>query len=525
MRLRRDGRRPGRRRAALRRRSTSSSSAPTSAPPRRSPPRSRPRTPTRPTTRARSSSRPRRSGAGSASTTPSCATCASPPSSTTSARSPCPRRSSTSPARSTARGARDHGAPHDRRRADPRARSSSSPASRELVRHEHERWDGARLPRRPRRRGDPARLADHPRLRRAARDDHRPPVPRGAAARGRASRSCAATPARSSTRAVVDALLAILDESPMPRAHGCVTLPRLASAAMPRRILAALVAALSLLALPAAAQAAKAKPSYYVSLGDSYAAGYQRFRRPRRRTTRDGFAYQLVGKAQRARLQAQARQLRLRRRDQRLDPQAQDAVRRPRPGRRGLRRPDPGAAAERFLRRTAARSKLITVSIGGNDVTSCAREADPVACVGPAMDKRQGQRQEAAQAPAQGGRPEDPDRRHHLPRRDPRLLGRREPEPGPREALRRRLPVAAQPGAEGDVRVGRGAASSTSRRPPAPTRRSSRRPRSRPTARSPSPSPRSASSRPTAPTATSTRTRTGYAIIADLIAKTLPHKH
>ena len=56
---------------------------------------------------------------------------------------------------------------------------------RALVRHEHERWDGARLPRQARRRGDPARLADHPRLRRAARDDQRPPVPRGALARGR----------------------------------------------------------------------------------------------------------------------------------------------------------------------------------------------------------------------------------------------------------------------------------------------------------------------------------------------------
>ena len=39
------------------------------------------------------------------------------------------------------------------------------------------------LPRPPRRRGDPARLADHPRLRRAARDDLRPAVPPGARAR------------------------------------------------------------------------------------------------------------------------------------------------------------------------------------------------------------------------------------------------------------------------------------------------------------------------------------------------------
>ena len=64
-----------------------------------------------------------------------------------------------------------------------------------------------------------------------------------------------------------------------------------------RRTLAAAVAALSLLALPAAAQAAKAKPSYYVSLGDSYAAGYQRFSETVGKTTRDGFAYQVVPKA------------------------------------------------------------------------------------------------------------------------------------------------------------------------------------------------------------------------------------
>ena len=64
---------------------------------------------------------------------------------------------------------------------------------------------------------------------------------------------------------------------------------------MPSRTFAAAVAALSLLALPAAAQAAKAKPSYYVSLGDSYAAGYQRFTATDARTTRDGFAYQVVG--------------------------------------------------------------------------------------------------------------------------------------------------------------------------------------------------------------------------------------
>ena len=40
-----------------------------------------------------------------------------------------------------------------------------------LVRSSHERWDGERLPGRARRRGDPARLADHLRLRRVRGDD------------------------------------------------------------------------------------------------------------------------------------------------------------------------------------------------------------------------------------------------------------------------------------------------------------------------------------------------------------------
>jgi lysophospholipase L1-like esterase len=39
------------------------------------------------------------------------------------------------------------------------------------------------------------------------------------------------------------------------------------------------------------------------------------------------------------------------------------------------------AAAERFLRAHRGRVGLITVSIGGNDVTKCTREADPIPCV------------------------------------------------------------------------------------------------------------------------------------------------
>ncbi len=156
---------------------------------------------------------------------------------------------------------------------------------------------------------------------------------------------------------------------------------------MPRRILAALVAALSLLALPAAAQAAKAKPSYYVSLGDSYAAGYQRFSATEARTTRDGFAYQLVGKAR-----ERGHKLKLVNFGCGGETTVSILKRKAKcaglgPGGVDYAGQTQATAAERFLRKHRGRVKLITVSIGGNDVTSCVREADPVACVGPAMDK------------------------------------------------------------------------------------------------------------------------------------------
>jgi lysophospholipase L1-like esterase len=155
---------------------------------------------------------------------------------------------------------------------------------------------------------------------------------------------------------------------------------------MPRTV-AVLVTVLSLLAVPAAAQAAKAKPSYYVSLGDSYAAGYQRFSSTYAKTTRDGFAYQLVSKARK-------RGYALKLVNFGCGGETSVSILKRKAKCRGL---GPGGvkyagqtqatAAERFLRKHKGRVKLITVSIGGNDVTACAREADPVACVGPAMEK------------------------------------------------------------------------------------------------------------------------------------------
>jgi len=153
------------------------------------------------------------------------------------------------------------------------------------------------------------------------------------------------------------------------------------------RLIAVLVAALSLLALPAAAQAAKAKPSYYVSLGDSYAAGYQRFSATDARTTRDGFAYQLVNKARK-----RGYKLKLVNFGCGGETSVSILKRKTRcaglgPGGVNYAGQTQATAAERFLRKHKGQVKLITVSIGGNDVTSCAREADPVACVGPAMEK------------------------------------------------------------------------------------------------------------------------------------------
>ena len=152
------------------------------------------------------------------------------------------------------------------------------------------------------------------------------------------------------------------------------------------RLIAAAVAALSLLALPAAAQAAKAK-SYYVSLGDSYAAGYQRFSQAPGRTTRDGFAYQLVGKAK-----ARGSKLKLVNFGCGGETSVSILTRKTKCGGLGPGGVDyagvtQATAAQRFLRKHRGKVALITVSIGGNDVTACVKEADPVACVGPAMDK------------------------------------------------------------------------------------------------------------------------------------------
>jgi lysophospholipase L1-like esterase len=148
-----------------------------------------------------------------------------------------------------------------------------------------------------------------------------------------------------------------------------------------RRLGACALALAAALVAPAAADAAKPKKQFYVSLGDSYAVGYQATGVGEGSSTRKGYADQLV-KAARKRghrfelvnfgCGGETTVSILKRKSACGGP----AVGGPRYGGRTQI-----AAAERFLRRHRGEVGLITVSIGGNDVTACAREADPIPCV------------------------------------------------------------------------------------------------------------------------------------------------
>ena len=137
------------------------------------------------------------------------------------------------------------------------------------------------------------------------------------------------------------------------------------------------------LALPSAAPAAER--TLYVSIGDSYAAGYQPAvdGRPAGYTGK-GFADQLTPLARRAGHPG----LRLvnfgcggETSGSLINSGGPDCTRGAGPG-TGYRGSSQLTAAERFLRRNRRRVAFVTVSVGGNDVTSCARGGgDPVPCV------------------------------------------------------------------------------------------------------------------------------------------------
>ena len=128
----------------------------------------------------------------------------------------------------------------------------------------------------------------------------------------------------------------------------------------------------------AAASTASASVPYYLSLGDSYAAGYE----AGVGTTRNGFAYQVADVAK-----AQGRPLQLvnlgcggATTESILNavgcsPEGLGPGATPYDGQTQIE------AAEQFLAEHPGEVELITVSIGGNDVTSCALAPDSVGCV------------------------------------------------------------------------------------------------------------------------------------------------
>jgi lysophospholipase L1-like esterase len=162
---------------------------------------------------------------------------------------------------------------------------------------------------------------------------------------------------------------------------------------MSRLRVPALLVLASILALASTGPALAAKPvkrpaqQLYVSLGDSYAAGYQPTAVGVGATTTNGFAYQLPAAAKK------------RGYDLKLvnfgcggatttsiittvgcPPNGLG------PGGIAYPTTTQAVAAEAYVKAHRKRIGLITVSIGGNDVTACGRgDADPIACVGAAV--------------------------------------------------------------------------------------------------------------------------------------------
>ena len=146
------------------------------------------------------------------------------------------------------------------------------------------------------------------------------------------------------------------------------------------------LALVATLAVPAVAQAAKPERNLYVSLGDSYAAGYQPTAPGVGRTTRNGFAYQVPGLAK-------PRGYKLKLVNFGCGGETTVSLReRTTECGRGL---GPGGvkyggttqlkAATKYIRAHKEKIALITVSIGGNDVTKCAAAPNAVDCVAGAV--------------------------------------------------------------------------------------------------------------------------------------------
>jgi lysophospholipase L1-like esterase len=153
------------------------------------------------------------------------------------------------------------------------------------------------------------------------------------------------------------------------------------------------VIAVSILALlvPAAAAPAASKPKQqlYVALGDSYAAGVQALSEYDLEVTKQGYTNQVANAAKK-------KGYKLKLVNFGCGGATTTTILKQKgckPASRALGGPKYSstqiAAAERFLRANRGRVALVTVSIGGNDVTACAKDPEPIKCTGAATAKIQ----------------------------------------------------------------------------------------------------------------------------------------
>jgi lysophospholipase L1-like esterase len=143
-----------------------------------------------------------------------------------------------------------------------------------------------------------------------------------------------------------------------------------------------MLALVATLAVPAASHAAKPERNLYVSLGDSYAAGFQPTAPGVGKTTRNGFAYQVPGLAK-----PRGYKLKLvnfgcgGETTVSLLERTTECGKSLGPGGVKYGGTTQLKAATKYIRAHKKKIALMTVSIGGNDVTACARDANPVPCV------------------------------------------------------------------------------------------------------------------------------------------------
>lgn len=148
----------------------------------------------------------------------------------------------------------------------------------------------------------------------------------------------------------------------------------------------ALVTAAATLIVPSAAQA---KEQLLVTVGDSYATGYQSESATKGANTAQSYSHQLVKLAKKRGYDLRqvnfgcggATTVSMLEQTKPCDPRGRAVG--------GVARTWGGktqtAAAEAFLKKNRKDVGLITISISGNDVTACAAQPDPIPCVGNAV--------------------------------------------------------------------------------------------------------------------------------------------